>query len=72
MDLTKECQRLKNINQSLYYEMNILYRCIEKIQKEIEKNQLQIASKCDHEFEHEIVYGERSHVKCKHCGFTSS
>lgn len=62
---------LRKTNIDLFKEINDLETLIKQKKEEINQNNKKIYSLCEHHFERECCYGERTSFKCIICGMDS-
>ena len=59
---------IKNQNKKIYLEIEKLEEMKKLLIHKIQENEKKIQDSCSHEWEREVVYGERTQYVCIHCG----
>ena len=63
-------EQIRSRNLEISQQINLLTRQIDILKNEYIKNKLELQKLCEHKFEREIVYGERTKNVCIHCNYT--
>ena len=58
---------LKEVNKRLYDDLYYLETIVKKKKEIIERNYKEIHSLCNHDYEREVEYGERTRYCCRKC-----
>ena len=58
---------LKDFNKILYDDLDNLKDVVKKKEELIQKNNKEIQKLCNHDYEREVEYGERTRYCCKKC-----
>ena len=62
-------EKLHQQKKELGIQKNTLLHTLEKVNVELKEIQKEIQNLCDHNFEREITYGERTKHICIHCNY---